>query len=401
MSGEKVLSLRDLRTLDDCDGIFVSHEDKQDSFDEVDSSRVILVTKDTDVPKTYAERADKSGYDEIDQINFRLVSKKWGISFTTTPRGPGVCGLIQINGAPLIKSIVESLWKYWTTLISGIHFEPVRFDESGYLLVWFASSSCYAGFAAKMTAGLLNMDKLRVVSLEAAEIANPPKVSLEVETSPSNTNIIMENITQAVIPFSAAFTFLAIHERIMSLWQPSVTPEGSVPSVGINLLFDGRNQANALRSLKALQSDQWENVTFPSAIKDRIPEELQLYRNRNQGLPAIGLRTGCPQAGVEICVLVQDPANFTKMEQFYEDIIGHKPVNRASGDHCKYSVFAVSRKSELVLGYYPGVVVGNSQNVSICVQVDGANIGGAKETSKGHWVVPDPEGNHVQMFKIL
>ena len=125
-------------------------------------------------------------------------------------------------------------------------------------------------------------------------MCNPPAAFVEL-TCPSD-DTLMESLTQAVVPFSAAFSYLEVTLDEKKPW-PSF--DGAIPSVGITLLFQGRNQKYAERTLAGLGQSPWQPLAMPQEVRDSLPLGLSYYTN-SKGGPTLGVKTGCHQAGVQV-----------------------------------------------------------------------------------------------------
>jgi hypothetical protein len=156
-------------------------------------------------------------------------------------------------------------------------------------------------------------------------------------------------------------------------------------------------------TLKRLAQSPWQPVRLPDTVTKSFDHNMDAFQNMDFSVPMLGVKTGCPQSGVQLMLLVQEPSRFEEMEQFYHNITGLKPLTRHPvGSELQYCVFPLSQRAELVLAYYPEVTVGSLKNSAINIQVsDVSHIQGIIKISADHWHINDPEGNKVVLFMPL
>ena len=203
-----------------------------------------------------------------------------------------------------------------------------------------------------------------------------------------------------MLPFSSAFTFLEV------IGDPHVTTPhySNIPTACVTMLFDGTNQRHAQRTLGHLSGLPWQPVTLTQEVLSDL-DSGQCYFQNTLGGPAWGIKTGCPQAGVQVTVFVQNMAKFDEMVQFYQSILRVSPLSKIITDsNMCYRVFPLSARGELMITYIPGVTPQVVSNILVCLESD-------KDLSKldidmermgeGRWLMKDPEGNHICVIKVL
>ncbi len=227
---------------------------------------------------------------------------------------------------------------------------------------------------------------------------NPPRAYFEViSEAVEQTHSVLVN---AVLPFSSAFTFLELLNDPLT----TTTPTQLVPTACLTMLFDGSNQRHAQKTLGHLSGLPWQPVTLTQEVLTDL-DSGQCYFQNTLGGPAWGIKTGCPQAGVQLTLFVQNMAKFDEMVQFYQSILRLSPLSKILTDsNMCYRVFPLSPKGELMVSYIPGLTTQVANNILVCLESD-------KDLSKldvdleylaeGRWLTKDPEGNRVCIIQVL
>ena len=225
-------------------------------------------------------------------------------------------------------------------------------------------------------------------------------------------------LTDVVLPFSSAFSFTLLHETLtvasgnnshVNNHDDETSPtkrqkvETLTPSLCLTMLFDGSNQGHAQRALKHLNRSPWQPVKLSDEVSKVIDAGLEYFINKDYSTSMWGIKTGCPQAGVQLVVFVDALEKFTPMEEFYKMITGLEPFRRdITGSDVRYSVYALSQRAELVLAHYPALSPGRPQHCALAVQVNNTNhIPGTVAVDTDRWQVYDPEGNKVILYSVL
>ena len=185
----------------------------------------------------------------------------------------------------------------------------------------------------------------------------------------------------------------------------TVIPEVShMPSLGISILFTGPCQSHANKTLERLKQSPWQPLPLPSNIKSTLPCGLSYHLN-SLGGPVWGIKTGCPQPGVQLLLLVHDVEHFTEMSEFYSRymVAPEADVVKASGG-VMYQIFPLSLRCELMMVYYPGITCTASNNLSLRINITSDKhslLENATKVDDQHWTVRDPEGNLVTLAVVL
>ena len=205
------------------------------------------------------------------------------------------------------------------------------------------------------------------------------------------------------MPFSSAFTHLNIRVD-----QAAPAPPSELPCLGLTMLFDGANQIYAQRSLDRLAASPWQPVLLASDVMRFLDPGMYYFRN-SLGGPLWGVKTGCPQPGVQITVFVQKRGKFDSMVEFYNSLFGTESVSREMvTTETSYRVFPLSTMSELMVAFLPGLKVVKSNE--LCLYIQARNLETmatvARMTNERHdggnrVYLEDPEGTRVAVYYPL
>ena len=236
----------------------------------------------------------------------------------------------------------------------------------------------------------------------AAILTNPPRCFAEIKTPIAQGTITQRTLIPFISLFSGAFTHASIHETD----QTSVGDDdlrGSIPSIGIILMFSGHSQSRAVAAMDVMSSKPWQLEKLPEEVAKEVDFDTNLYTHTGMNLPMWGIRTGVPMSGVRLMLLVKDPASYETMEQFYCNILGVAPLRQKLADgNIRYSTYSLSSRAEFTLTCYSGLISQISQNVALHFQIRNTNKAiGAEKLSEDHWQLRDPEGNAVVLFTTM
>lgn len=187
---------------------------------------------------------------------------------------------------------------------------------------------------------------------------------------------------------------------------PSLAPatlRESVPNLCLTLLFEGGSQRLAQRSLESLVGPPWQAVPLNPDVLTDLDTGLSYHRNTHGG-PMWGIKTGCPQAGVQLTLFINDLAGFDAMVRFYQTLLDLKPLSKIQTDHgIVYRVFPLSARGELMLLHIPGLETHPTPHTTLTLLLDDLRLlpQDATPSQPGRWATQDPNGNQVILVQLL
>lgn len=335
-------------------------------------------------------------------VGYQLVGRNWGESREAFVGGE--MALITLDtSCPLsvvdIPAVAISLEKH------GCHI--LRWKPAA-LLVAFRTEQQYSTFGRAMgQSGMLPGTKLRALTLQGALYADfPPCFLISQQSSAHEAASVRADLDGAVRPFQSQFRFISVTDNLSVSESLSSAHN---PSIGIVLLFSGRQQSIALSCLQNLcsPSSRWQAVDLPHDVVAQLGAETpRIFRHRAVHFPSVGVATGYPLDGVRVVVYVRDgPTDsgkdrFSAMVNFYERLLG-----RSSSTHTKlsstveYQTFSqTSRMSEFVVARYGGLHVQPSASNRLCFLLRNASpdlLAGSQRLTAGFCQLVDPDGNLV------
>ncbi|CAH1272729.1 Hypp4923 [Branchiostoma lanceolatum] len=330
---------------------------------------------------------------------------------SATVTGEGRLGLVCLEPLGPLTLNEDHAKKVSETIMSqakDVQCEPIRWNPTN-LLYLFKDNEAYLDLGKAFSNGQLDeVMGFKVVKIEPAMFVNPPKCLVEVETAAGQGEDLQGALLHVIAPFSGAFPFLTVREAnstdngaATSNNREDGPPaknrrtEDVVPPISLTLSFPGNMQSRATQVNERLASS-WRRVNFP----DQTETDPAFYVDERGRLPAIGVATGAPAAGVKLSVFVQDEAKFAEMAGFYAKVLGTDAMERVTKEgQSKVSMFPLSPRAEFYVIRQPALNLRTASNLTLYFQVSGFTLPG-RRVGDDHMELTDPEGNKVVLFTV-
>lgn len=407
------------------DGVFV---DQKTPLDEVDASKVIEIIRDSEIPPKYFHKEIFSGHASLScgdrfertseqSLKYRLIHGTWGKRLPTSNVVDcyGPFGLITVKTSISSEECARDLAENIIKLLPAQTCQVLRWNDR-HLLLCFKSWKYYEMLGQLFLQGRLeNIVGMKVREIEPTLLCSLPHCFVEIEAGYCDR--LFQSLVPAILPFSSCFPFARLREsddgdknHTMSsstsaeeMLDQSKGNQLPVPVLGITLQFQGSNQLLAARSLQSLPEVGWQPLVLPGAVARVLDDGLHYFIHESLSLPLLAVKTGCPQAGVQLVVFVQEEGNFRVMEQFYSKLFGVKPIEQGTpgGTICT-SIMPLSPQMEFVLAFYRGLKTQSMKKAALYVHVkDVYTIRGIIKICTDYWHINDPEGNRIVIFQSL
>ncbi|PIK50692.1 hypothetical protein BSL78_12425 [Apostichopus japonicus] len=358
--------------------------------DQVDFARsAVNVVALSDIPPVYLEK-DTGGKECLAGERLSLIRSSWGtrMSQVNEPTS-GVLALVSFKGENLKEDKVKSLHATVDATLGAGKCDFLRWGGKEILLS-FEDMAHYKTFGDCFIQGKFDSG---ITQIKGASFINTPQCFLEVLSPVEEGSNVQGALNRVVSSFSGAFTHCTVLES--KDFQPqegfmTKVVNGSVPSVAITLIFASQAQPLAAQTKTVLSSSPWQQVTLPAPLQDEIGFDTDYFVNKDLPLPLIGLKTGAPSTGVQITKLVQKKENFDEMVKFYQGKVDSHSVGSSGSSAAGIlkAKFELSRCSELVITFLPGLSCENISTARLCF-LDKSAEEGKVEISQ------DKEGNEV------